>query len=382
VGAQTPTEAPRQLRIAFIGTGHRGWNHIHVIKSIPGFQIVALADPTPSFRDRAATLAGDGVKTYSTYQELLSKEQGLDAVVIATPQFLHTEITLAALSSGLHVFCEKPLATKVEDANRVVEAVKKSGKIFQIGQQWRYTPVYETIGALVRQGAVGAVEYVIGSNFRGDWNPESWKYAGPDGATPKNWRLLRATSGTSIAEASIHQLDVLHGIIGSQVTRVFATGGNNVYRDRETIDHAGLLIEYENGVKFEFGMNLFTNNAGSLNRMVVIGKEGTIQPESVEQQTPSANAPRALKVAVRKNSVRAPELHDAVGTALGARESALSGPQQSSPEYRQLVAFEEAIRTGRQPLDSVEVGRDAVKISLLAQKSIDERRPVSWNDLA
>jgi predicted dehydrogenase len=380
-GAQTPADAPRPLRIAFIGTGHRGWNHIRVVKSIPGFEIVALADPTPDFRDRAATLAGSGVKLYSTYQELLSKEKGLDAVIIATPQFLHTEISLAALASGLHVFCEKPLATKAEDANRVVEAVKKSGKIFQIGQQWRYTPVYETIGNLVRQGAVGPVEYVIGSNFRGDWNPESWKYADPNGGTPTNWRLLRATSGTSIAEASIHQLDVLHGIIGSQVTRIFATGGNNVYKDRETIDHAGLLLEYENGVKFEFGMNLFTNNAGSINRMVVIGKEGTIQPESVDQQTPSANAPRALKVAVRKNTVRAPELHDAVGSVLGAKESSLSGPLQSSPEYRQLVAFEEAVRTGKQPLNSVEVGRDAVKISLLAQKSIDERRPVLWNEL-
>jgi len=192
-GAQTPpaSDAPRPLRIAFIGTGHRGWGHIRLVKSLPSFEIVALADPTPSFRDRAATLAGSGVKTYSTYQELLSKEKGLDAVIIATPQFLHTEITLAALAAGLNVFCEKPLATKVEDANRVVEAVKKSGKIFQIGQQWRYTPVYETIGALVRQGAIGPVEYVIGSNFRGDWNPDSWKYADPKGGTA----TITATSG-------------------------------------------------------------------------------------------------------------------------------------------------------------------------------------------
>jgi len=67
VGAQTPTEAPRPLRIAFIGTGHRGWNHIHVIKSIPGFQIVALADPTPSFRDRAAR-----IETFAIYSAVIA----------------------------------------------------------------------------------------------------------------------------------------------------------------------------------------------------------------------------------------------------------------------------------------------------------------------
>jgi hypothetical protein len=88
---------------------------------------------------------------------LLNKENDLYALLIATPQFLDTEISIAALSRGLIAVCEKPLATKVEGANRVVEAVKKSGKIFQIGQHWRYTPVYETIGALVRQGAVGPV---------------------------------------------------------------------------------------------------------------------------------------------------------------------------------------------------------------------------------
>jgi len=371
----------KKLKLAFIGTGHRAWEHIQILKSIPDFEVVALADPTPDFRDHAATLAGAGVRTYSSYQEMLAKEKDLDAVLVATPQFLHAEVSIAVLSHGLNVFCEKPMATRVEDANRMIEAARRAGKIFQIGQQWRYTPIYETMASLVRQGEIGPVEFVIGSNFRGDWNPESWRYPDPKTGTPTNWRFLKATTGTSIMEASIHQIDVLHGMIGSRVARVLATGGNNVLKQRETLDHAGILIEYENGVKFEFGMCLFASNPGPINRMVLIGAGGTIQPESIAVQAPTITAYRPTQIAVRKTGTREPKLYDAVGSVLGSKEIPKPTLAQQSGEYRQLIAFAEAVRTGRQPLDNAEVGKDAMKICLLAQKSIDERRTVNWSDL-
>ncbi len=365
----------KKLKLAIIGTGHRAWEHIRLLKGMPEFEVVALADPTPEFRDRAATLAGGSVRTYSTYQEMLAKEKDLDGVIVSPPQFAHAEAAIAVLSHGLHVFCEKPMATSVEDANRMIEAVNKSGKIFQIGQQWRYMPLYEKMAELVRQGQIGSIQYAIGSNFRGDWNPESWRYTDPKTGVATNWRFLRSTTGTTIMEASIHQIDVFHGMIGSRLARISATGGNNVLKQRETVDHASIWLEYENGVKFEFGMCLFARNPGPINRMVLIGSEGTMQPEAVAEQTPTITSYGPTKIGVRKPGVRAPQLFEPAATP-GSPAGA-----QASGEYRELIAFAQAIRTGRQPLCNAQVGKEAMKICLLAQKSIDEHRVVSWNDL-
>ena len=110
-------QAVRKIRIAIIGTGHRGWAHINVIKTGKvDVETVALADPTPEFRDRAATLVGSPVATYSDYRKMLAEVRDLDGVLVVTPNFLHAEVTIAALERGLHVLCEKPMATSVADA--------------------------------------------------------------------------------------------------------------------------------------------------------------------------------------------------------------------------------------------------------------------------
>src|SRR5690349_752535 len=83
---QAQTERP--IRLAVIGTGHRGWAHLAILKKLPQFQVVALADPTPENLDRGASLA-PGAKTYSDYHKLLSERNDIDAVVVITPSFLH-----------------------------------------------------------------------------------------------------------------------------------------------------------------------------------------------------------------------------------------------------------------------------------------------------
>src|SRR5579863_3817391 len=96
------TEKP--LRIAIIGTGHRAWAHLAILKALPQYQVVALADVTPSNLDHAATLA-PGAKTYTDYKKLLAEQKDLDAVIVITPSFLHSEVTVAAFNRGLPVLC-------------------------------------------------------------------------------------------------------------------------------------------------------------------------------------------------------------------------------------------------------------------------------------
>src|SRR5512136_795031 len=84
-GLEAQNEKP--IRLAIIGTGTRAWAHLAILKALPGYQVVALADPTPENLDRAATLA-PGAKTYADYRKLLAERKDVDAVVVITPSFL------------------------------------------------------------------------------------------------------------------------------------------------------------------------------------------------------------------------------------------------------------------------------------------------------
>jgi predicted dehydrogenase len=368
--AAAQTESPKKIRIAIIGTGHRSWAHIQVLKALPEFEVVALADPTPANLDHAATLVGTKVATYSDYRKMLAERKDLDGVIVITPNFLHAEVTVAALSHGINVLSEKPMATSVDDANRMIAAAEKNGKILQIGQQNRFNPIYVKMNELVRGGEIGDIKFVTGSIFRGDWYKLSWKYPDPKTQTPTNWRYLTHTTGSSLMEDGIHEIDILHGLINSQVTRVYASGGNNFYLDRETIDHAGLVIDYESGVKFTFNFCLYGQNAGPsvARQMVLAGSTGIMQPEGKQ-------------VSIRKQTGGPAKLYDPKDSAPDVITARQVGPDQDTGTYREYVAFANSIRTGAKPLVSGHVGKDAIKISLLAEKSLRERRIVSWNDL-
>ncbi len=363
---QAQSEKP--IRIAIIGTGRRGWAHLAILRTLPQYQVVALADPTAANLDRAAGLA-PGAQTYSDYRKLLDERQDIDAVVVITPSFLHAEVTLAALNRGLPVLCEKPMATNVEDANRMIEASRQAGKLLYIGFQKRLVPATAKMHELIAAGEIGTVEFVSGNLFRGDWNPQSWKYTDPATGVATNWRYLTFTEGSALLEDGIHEIDSLNWMIHSRVARVMASGGNNVYKQRETIDNAAIVVEYESGVRLTFDFCLFGQNAGpGSRRMVIIGSEGVIQPEDG-------------KVAIRKRSggpVRYIEVSDATPKAATAGSI---GSAQDPETYQQYLLFEQALRTGKPPAVGPEEGKTAIKLLLLAEKSLRTHRILNWTDL-
>ena len=363
---EAQTEKP--LRIAIIGTGHRGWAHLAILKTLPQFQVVALADPTPANLDRGASLA-PAAKTYSDYRKMLAERNDIDAVVVITPSFLHSEVTVAALDRGLPVLCEKPMATTVEDANRMIEASRKSGKLLYIGFQKRLVPTTAKMRELAAAGEIGQIEFVSANLFRGDWNPESWKYTDPKTGVATNWRYLTFTEGSALLEDGIHELDSLNWIINSRVARVMASGGNNVFKQRETVDHVAAVIEYENGVKLSFELCLFAPNAGPTSRrMVLIGSNGVMTPENG-------------RVAIRSRSGGPPRYVDAVDNTPKEATANGIGSAQDAETYQQYLAFERSLRSGRPPAVSPEDGKTAIKMVLLAEKSLRTHRILTWNDL-
>jgi predicted dehydrogenase len=359
-------QSRKPLRIAVIGAGTRAWAHLAILNTLPGYQVVALADPTPENLDRSATLS-PGAARYSDYRKLLAERKDIDAVVVITPSFLHAEVTVAAFERGLPVLCEKPIATTVEDANRMIAASKKAGKPLYIGFQKRLVPVTSKMQQLVAQGEIGKLLLVSGNLFRGDWNPKSWKYTDPKTGVKTNWRYLTYTEGSALLEDGVHEIDTLNWMINDRVVRVTASGGNNVYKDRETADHMSAIIEYASGLKFSFELCLFGANTGPQSRrMVLIGSEGAMYPENG-------------KIAVRKGrDVRYVEAND--DTPKAATEKQV-GAAQDSETHKQYLQWEQVLRDGKAPFVSLESAKTTMKIILLAEKSWREHRVMNWSDL-
>jgi predicted dehydrogenase len=363
---QAQSEKP--IRIAVIGSGHRAWAHLAILKNMPQYQVVAIADPTPQNLDKGASLA-PGAKTYSDYRKMLAERNDIDAVVVITPSFLHAETTIASLNRGLPVLCEKPMSTNVDDANRMIEASKKSGKLLYIGFQKRLAPVTLKMKELVAAGEIGPVQFVSGNLFRGDWNPQSWKYTDPKTGVATNWRYLTFTEGSALLEDGIHEMDSLNWIINSRVARVMASGGNNVYKPRETIDNAAIVVEYESGARLSFDFCLFGQNSGPAGRrMVIIGSEGVIQPEEG-------------RVSIRKRAGGPAKYVDAKESSSGEAPMVAGGSAQDPETRKQYVLFAQSLQTGKAPAVTPDDGKTAIKLMLLAEKSLRTHRIMNWDDL-
>jgi predicted dehydrogenase len=361
-------QGDKPIRLAVIGTGTRAWAHLAILKALPGYQVVALADPTPENLDRAATLA-PGAARYKDYRKLLAERKDIDAVVVITPSFLHAEVTIAAFEHGLPVLCEKPVATTIDDANRMIAASKKAGKPLYIGFQKRLVPATAKMQELIAAGEIGKLVFVSGNLFRGDWNPRGWKYTNPKTGVATNWRYLTYTEGSALLEDGVHEIDTLNWMINDKVARVSAAGGNNVFKDRETVDHVAAVIEYESGVKFSFELCLFAPNAGPQSRrLVLIGSEGVMYPENG-------------KVAIRPRNGKGVRYVEVTDNAPKSITQNTVGSAQDSETYKQYLLFAETLKQGKATFVSPESAKTTVKIVLLAEKSLREHRIVTWNDL-
>jgi len=128
------------MKIALVGTGGMGLNHIEAYQYVKGLEVVAVADT--QFESAQKYAKQLGCRAYASLDEILENEQP-DAVDICVPSFLHTEYTLKCIEKGLHVFCEKPMAHTLAEADKMIEAANAHGVKLMVGQVLRYWPEYQ-----------------------------------------------------------------------------------------------------------------------------------------------------------------------------------------------------------------------------------------------
>src|ERR1700758_2169804 len=156
--ARIARAANDNVQIALIGAGGQGMGDVRASLQ-SGSKLVAVADIYQGRLDRSKENWGKDVFTTRDYREVLARRD-VDAVIIATPDHWHQKISIDAMQAGKDVYCEKPMVQLLSDGHDVIEASKKTNRIFQVGSQRVSSVVYQKAKELLAAGAIGELNMV------------------------------------------------------------------------------------------------------------------------------------------------------------------------------------------------------------------------------
>jgi len=246
-------QANSQVALGIIGTGGRGRYVGTLFANDPRVRVAALCDIYHDQIDRAKTeIPGvDRTPAFKNYQDLLARTD-LDAVLIATPVFLHPEHFEAAIEARKHIYCEKPAGADVAGVKRLVRAAKRAdaSKVIQFGFQQRFSPEYLAARDILRSGQLG--ELLL---MRSDWmlgGAALRAFQSPYPAEEqriRHWGAFRETSGDFIVEQDCHGLDILNWFAKSHPLKATGAGGRKKRAFGDNLDHLNVTFEYPDGLR-------------------------------------------------------------------------------------------------------------------------------------
>jgi predicted dehydrogenase len=153
-----------KTRIAVTGVGAIGGEHARILQHSPTCELSAIVDPVPG---AVAIAEQAGVPLYKSLNELFEKHLP-DGVILATPNQLHLEHTLSCIQAGVPILLEKPIASTVQDGERIVEEVDKAGATLLIGHHRAHSPIMACAKRLIDEGRLGRIVAVMGSSDQHD----------------------------------------------------------------------------------------------------------------------------------------------------------------------------------------------------------------------
>ncbi len=339
--------------------------HIANIRLQPGASITALADPVESSLDAAEAGAGAPVARFADAAALAAS--GLcDAVVVASPNFTHVDVLKPLMAAGLHILCEKPLATTIADARAMAAAARSYAPVFWTGMEYRFMPPVAAFVAELNAGAVGRVQMLSIREHRfpflvkvGDWN------------------RFAANSGGTMVEKCCHFFDLMRLILGAEPVRIFCSGGMDVNhlderydgRTPDIIDNSFTIVEFEGGGRAMLDLCMFADGAEQQEEISATGTEARL-----DVLIPAGELVRSPRVGFRnpKRVTRRMVETDAAALAAGDHHGAT---------FHQHQAFAAAVRGEQRVLVTAEDGLRAVAMGLAAETSARENRAVAMAEL-
>jgi UDP-N-acetylglucosamine 3-dehydrogenase len=302
----------RQLKVGVIGIGAMGRNHARIYYQLPGVQLIGVADMNS---ERAASVAqSNRCKAYTDYNDLLKEHP--DAVSIAVPTTLHKKVALDAISKGINVLIEKPIADKIENADEVIKAARQNGVKLMVGHIERFNPAITKLKEITDSGELGDL-ISFSAKRVGPYNP-------------------RAGDVGVIVDIGTHDIDIMSYICRERVGEVYSLAGR-VAHDYE--DHAIIMLKFNNGGSGVIEVNWLTPY--KVRKLTVVGSKGIAEVDYIES---------SLRISNREG-IWQPKINI------------------EEPLKLELEHFIDCMREGKEPSVSGAVGRHALYVALAAVES-------------
>ncbi|OQW68407.1 MAG: hypothetical protein BVN29_00795 [Nitrospira sp. ST-bin5] len=336
------------LRVGVIGCGWFAQAvHLPILRRLSGVELVAFADPDSARRQEAGRCVPTA-QPHADYRDLL-KMRDLDAVIVSVPTASHAEVAIAAMQQGKHVYLEKPIATSVLEADRVIQAWTKSGVVGMVGFNYRFNALHEAARCHIHAGRLGRLVEVRSV------------FSTPPREMPA-WKQHRSTGGGVLLDLASHHIDLIRFLFQQEIQAVQA----DIDSCRTDQDTASLELQLTDGLKVRSSFSLCAQDE---DRFEIDGQTGSVTVDryrslSVELTASNRQSTRVSRIAHILTSPsaayygwqkwRSPWHEPSYQRSLQAFVSAVQGQQASSPDlmdgYRSLEvieAAEESARTGR-----------------------------------
>ena len=358
-------KSPKSIRYGIVGSGMMAMEHIANLALTPGATVTALADPVHSSLDRAAAAVGHDVTRFADAAALAAS--GLcDAVVVASPNFTHAEVLRPLMGANLHILCEKPLATTIEDARAVADAVKGYAPVFWTAMEYRFMPPMTEYVRQIHAGRIGRLQMLAIREHRfpflvkvGDWNRFS------------------ANTGGTMVEKCCHFFDLMRLIVGAEPVRVFCSGAMDVNHQDERyggntpdiIDNSFTTVDFANGVRAMLDLCMFADGAEQQEEITATGDAARL-----DCFIPAGELVHSPRVGFMKPKRATRETIHTDATALAA------GQHHGSTFY-QHQHFAAAVRGEGPVIVTADDGLRAVAMGTAAEISAREHRVVTMTEL-
>ncbi len=286
----------KEYKIGVMGPHLRGMISLMSHQPDRGFRIAALCGKNQEGLERYYERCGPEVRFTTDYRKIV-RDPEIDIVFVCTPDYMHLEHALPALEAGKYVFLEKPMAIRIEDCDRLIEAAERNGRRLYVGHNMRFFPVVRKMKELIDNGKIGDVEAIWCRHFVGDGGDYYFK----------NYNSERELTTSLLLQKGAHDIDIIHWLAGAYSTGVTGMGKLSVYnrvtdrrkpeegvlrpkRDRriwppltqtglspiiDVEDHNMLLMQLSNGVQAAY-LECFYSPDYHRN-YTVIGTEGRLE---------------------------------------------------------------------------------------------------------
>lgn len=360
-----------KVRVGLIGTGQRGVGIATILKELQGIELVACCDIVKANLEKGMSLAVPKAKGYTDYRKLLENKD-LDAVIIATPLYLHYQMAIDALDAGKHIYIEKTMTYDIPQALALVRKVKNMDVVFQVGHQYRYFGMYHKIKEIISKDWLGTI-----THFECQYNRNSdWRRPVSDPKMERqiNWRMYKEYSGGVLAELAAHQIDIVNWMLDSHPLKVVGLGGVDYWKDgRETYDNVRTIYEYKNGIKSSV-TSILTNEFNGYS-MRILGTKGTIE---IQREKAFFHPEATAKTLGTVDGVTGATV-DALKKGEGIPIK-FSNPDngQLDPTAYAFADFASCIRSGKKPGSNVETGRDVAIAVHLGNQAVEAESLQIW----